>query len=63
MREIIKIFGQKRVIRLKNYSVSERAEEGLSSHTFISIFIFLTKIDFFGGGVALSHFLLLVNHF
>ena len=34
----------------KNYSVSERVEEGLSSHAFISIFIFLTKIDFFGGG-------------
>ena len=50
MREIIKIFGQKCVIRLKSYSISERAEEGLSSHAFISIFIFLTKIDIFGGG-------------
>ena len=39
---------------VKNASL-ERAEEGLSSHAFISIFIFLTKIDFFGGGVALRH--------
>jgi hypothetical protein len=35
---------------IKNHSVSERAELGLSPHAFISISIFLTKIDFFEGG-------------
>ncbi len=35
---------------IKNYSVSERRELGLSSHAFISISIFLTKTDFFEGG-------------
>jgi hypothetical protein len=38
---------------IKNYSVSERGELGLSSHAFISISIFLTKTDFFEGGGAL----------
>jgi hypothetical protein len=33
----------------KNHIVFERAELGLSSHVLISVFIFLTKIDFFEG--------------
>jgi hypothetical protein len=42
--------------QIKKHSVSERAEARLSSHAFISIFIFLTKIGFFrGGGVTLSN--------
>jgi hypothetical protein len=43
---------------IKNYSVSERGELGLSSHAFISISIFLTKTDFFegGGGLKLNNF-------
>ena len=41
-----KIFGQKRGFREKFRSVFERAEDGLS----ISIFDFLTKIDFFSEG-------------
>ncbi len=39
---------------IKNYSVSERGELGLSSHAFISISIFLTKTDFFEGGGGLK---------
>ncbi len=38
----------------KSYIISERARCGLSSHAFISISKFLTKIDFFlSGGEAL----------
>ena len=36
--------------RKKIHSVSERSDDGLSSHAFISISTFLTKIDFFEGG-------------
>jgi hypothetical protein len=39
---------------IKNHSVSERAELGLSPHAFISISIFLTKSDFFEGGGGLN---------
>ena len=47
----------KKGFQIKNHSVSESAELGLSSHAFISISNFLTKIDFFeGGGVALIIF-------
>ncbi len=37
---------------IKNHIISERSEDGLSSHAFISISKFLTKIDFFWGGEA-----------
>ena len=36
--------------QIKNHIVSERANFGLSFHAFISILIFLVKIDFFEGG-------------
>ena len=35
---------------IKRHSVSERANFGLSSHAFIFISSFFTKIDFFRGG-------------
>jgi len=41
---------------IKNYSVSERGELGLSSHAFISISIFLMKTDFFEGRGGLNLF-------
>ena len=51
LREFItkmtKISGQKKGFSGKPHSVSERAEDGLSSYHKISIFDFLTKIDFF----------------
>ncbi len=34
----------------KNHIISERTEDGLSSHAIISISTFLTKIVFFGEG-------------
>ena len=39
----------------KNYIISERSEDGLSSHAFISIWNFLTKVDFFEGGGGLNN--------
>ena len=40
-------FSAKKGFSDKTYSISERAEDGLSAHVFISISEFLTKIDFF----------------
>ena len=47
-----KNLGQKMVFRRKPIVILKRAEHGLSPHSLISIFDFLTKIDFFrvGGG-------------
>jgi len=42
-------FWAKKIYLIKSCSISERAKRGLSSYTFISFFIFLTKTDFFGG--------------
>jgi hypothetical protein len=40
-------FWSKKGDLIESYSVSERADDGLSSHACISISMFLTKTDFF----------------
>jgi hypothetical protein len=47
-------FGSKKGCWTKNLIISERAEDGLSAHTFISISKILKKIDFFEGGGGLK---------